>query len=60
MFTVRLKPGETISVGDDITITCKRESHGNKTWVQVDAPREIPITRPGAVREREPDWPPER
>lgn len=59
-YTRRLKPGETMLIGDDITITCKRESRGSKTWVVVNAPREVTITCPGAARDDEPaDWPPE-
>lgn len=57
MLTIRLKPGDRIQIGDDITVVCKQESRGSKTWLQVDAPRDIPITRAGEVQA--PDWPPE-
>lgn len=45
MYIARLKLGETIQLGDDIFITVRRESRGNKTWVEVTAPREKTITK---------------
>ena len=45
MYIARLKPGETVQIGDDTTITVRRESRGNKTWVEISAPRETPIVR---------------
>ena len=48
MYIARLKPGETVQIGDDTTITVRRESRGNKTWVEISAPRETPIVRKDA------------
>ncbi len=45
MYIARLKPGETVQIGDDTTITVRRESRGNKTWVEISAPRDTPIVR---------------
>ena len=45
MYIARLKPGETVQVGEDTLITVRRESRGNKTWVEITAPREVPILR---------------
>lgn len=45
MYIARLKPGETIRIGEDTLITVRRESRGNKTWVEITAPQKTPITR---------------
>ena len=45
MYIARLKPGETIQVGESTYITVRRESRGNKTWVEVTAPPEALIRR---------------
>ena len=57
MFTTRLRPGEAVRIGDGITVRCQA-AEGRKAWLQVDAPREVPIERVGADVHR-PDWPPE-
>ena len=45
MYIARLKPGEKVQIGDDTTITVRRESRGNKTWVEISAPRDTRIKR---------------
>lgn len=42
--THRLKPGDTIKVGDDITFRVLEGSYGTNIRVDVDAPRATPIT----------------
>ena len=41
--TRRLTPGETLQLGEDITITVLQKSRGNKVWLEINAPREIAI-----------------
>lgn len=41
--TRRLSPGETLQLGQDITITVLEKSRGNKVWLEISAPREIAI-----------------
>ena len=41
--THRLKPGDTITVGDNITFRVLECSYGTNIRVDVDAPRSIPI-----------------
>ena len=45
MYIARLKPGEAVQVGEDTYITVRRESRGNKTWVEITAPKQTPIVR---------------
>jgi sRNA-binding carbon storage regulator CsrA len=42
--TYRLKPGDSVQIGDDVTITVREDSRNNKHWVQIDAPRAVPIS----------------
>lgn len=41
--TYRLKPGDSVKLGDDVEITVREDSRNNKQWVQISAPRSIPI-----------------
>ena len=41
--TYRMRPGDTITVGDDVEITVREDSRTNKQWVQVSAPRSVNI-----------------
>lgn len=56
MFTTRLRPGEAVRIGDEITVRCSA-AEGRKAWLQVDAPRAIQIERVGDDPPP-PDWPP--
>ena len=51
MLKLSLTPGEYLTIGEDIVVQVYR-SEGGRSYLAVDAPREIPIVR-GAVRERE-------
>nr|RDS95576.1 carbon storage regulator [Cereibacter sphaeroides f. sp. denitrificans] len=57
VFTTRLKPGEAVKIGAEITVRCSA-AEGRKAWLQVDAPRNVPILRIGEDVQP-PDWPPE-
>ena len=51
MLKLSLTPGEYLTIGEDIVVQVYR-SEGGRTYLAIDAPREIPIVR-GAVRERQ-------
>ena len=51
MLKISLTPGEYLTIGDNIVIQLYR-SEGGRSYLAIDAPREIPIVR-GAVLERE-------
>lgn len=42
------KPGQSLTFGDDITITVLDVS-GDRVKIGIDAPRDVPIRRPEAV-----------
>lgn len=48
MLVISRKEGQLIKIGSDITITVN-QIRGNRVVVGIDAPKEIPITRPEAV-----------
>lgn len=43
--TIRLKPGETLSFGPDTTVKVLENSRGNRVFLQIEAPRDVPIKR---------------
>lgn len=51
MLVLTRKVGETIQVGDDITIEIRRIT-GNRVSVAIDAPREVRLVR-GELLDRE-------
>lgn len=51
MLKLSLTPGEYLTIGEDIVVQVYR-SEGGRTYLAIDAPREVPIVR-GAVRERQ-------
>jgi carbon storage regulator len=51
MLSLCRKAGETIHIGSDIVITVQRV-RGNRTYIAVAAPREIPIYRGELVDDR--------
>lgn len=44
MFVLKRKVGESITIGNNITITVKRSTDG-VTHLAIDAPREVPVMR---------------
>ena len=51
MLKISLTQGEYLTIGGDIVVQLYR-SEGGRSYLAIDAPREIPIVR-GAVLERE-------
>ena len=51
MLKISLTQGEYLTIGDNIVVQLYR-SEGGRSYLAIDAPREIPIVR-GAVLERE-------
>lgn len=51
MLSLCRKAGETIHVGSDIIITVQRV-RGNRTYISIAAPREIPIFRGELIVDR--------
>jgi sRNA-binding carbon storage regulator CsrA len=43
---VRRKPGETVRIGDDISVTIEPESFGRDILLRIKAPEALRITRP--------------
>lgn len=58
MLKISLTQGEYLTIGGDIIVQLYR-SEGGRSYLAIDAPREIPIVR-GAVLEREGGRRPER
>ncbi len=58
MLTLRLKPGEYLTIGKDITVQVFRRK-GDSIEVAVEAPREIPVLR-GKLVERTDERPPKK
>ena len=51
MLKISLTPGEYLTIGDNIVVQLYR-SEGGRSYLAIDAPREIPIAR-GEVLERD-------
>ncbi|MBD5160709.1 MAG: carbon storage regulator [Oscillibacter sp.] len=51
MLKLSLTPGEYLTIGDNVVIQLRR-CEGGRSYLSIDAPREIPILR-GTVLERE-------
>jgi carbon storage regulator len=49
MLVLSRKPGESIRIGDDITVTVS-SIHGGKARLAIEAPREIPVHREEIAR----------
>jgi carbon storage regulator len=61
MLVLTRKFGQSLVIGDDITITILREGrHGNQVQVAVEAPKHIPIIREEAKNRKPGDSPGER
>jgi sRNA-binding carbon storage regulator CsrA len=46
VLTLKLKPGETLLIGDNIRLTIRESGMASKNVkFAIDAPRDIPITR---------------
>lgn len=58
MLKISLTQGEYLTIGDNIVVQLYR-SEGGRSYLAIDAPREVPIVR-GAVLEREGGQRPER
>lgn len=58
MLKISLTQGEYLTIGGDIVVQLYR-SEGGRSYLAIDAPREIPIVR-GTVLEREGGRRPER
>ena len=58
MLKISLTQGEYLTIGGDIVVQLYR-SEGGRSYLAIDAPREVPIVR-GAVLEREGGQRPER
>ena len=43
--TLRFKYGEAVRVGDNITIRVMEHSRGNRVFLQIDAPVDLPVRR---------------
>ena len=56
MLKLSLAPGEYLTIGDNVVVQVYRAENA-RTYLAIDAPREVPIVR-GAVREREGAQPP--
>lgn len=52
MLCLTRKAGQTILIGDNVTITVQRIDR-NKVWLGIVAPKDVPIVRDDAV-DREP------
>ncbi len=58
MLKLSLTTGEYLTIGDNVVVQVYR-SEGGRTYLAIDAPREIPVVR-GSVLEREGGRRPER
>lgn len=52
MLILTRKPGQSFTIGDDITITINAV-HGNQVKVGIDAPKEIDICRDDMLKGKE-------
>ena len=51
MLKLSLTPGEYLTIGDNVVVQLYRSTDG-RSYLAIDAPREIPVVR-GSVLERE-------
>ncbi|MGP9790691.1 carbon storage regulator [Roseinatronobacter sp. NSM] len=42
---IRLKPGESVRLGDNTVVKVGTRTRGDKTWLEIEAPREVRIER---------------
>lgn len=49
MLRLDIRPGESVRIGDNITITLENKS-GNRARIAFDAPRSVPIVKLGETK----------
>ncbi len=50
MLVLTRKPGETVTIGDNVTVTIV-EIDGNRIKIGIDAPKDVPILRGELLRQ---------